>query len=67
MKKKEQRVVEKRLVTGSLIWLILPGEINYSTETSYGREASTSGFLHSKSWLRAKDGPSSMSTKLLDS
>ena len=34
MKKKEQRAVEKKLVTGSLIWLILPEEINYSTETS---------------------------------
>ena len=34
MKKQEQRVVKKKLMTGSLIWLILPEEINYSTETS---------------------------------
>ena len=34
MKKQEQRVVEKKLASGSLIWLILPGEIFYSTETS---------------------------------
>ena len=34
MKKQEQRAVEKKLVTGSLIWLILTGEINYNRETS---------------------------------
>ena len=34
MKKKEWRAVEKKSVIGSLIWLILLGEINYNTETS---------------------------------
>ena len=34
MKKKEHRAVEEKLVTGYLIWIILLGEINYSTETS---------------------------------
>ena len=32
--KQEQRAVEKKLVNGSLIWLILTGEINYNRETS---------------------------------
>ena len=31
---KKRRAANKNLVTGSLIWLILLGEINYSTETS---------------------------------
>ena len=30
----EAKAVNKNLVTGSLIWLILLGEINYSIETS---------------------------------
>ena len=34
MKKQEQRAVEKKLVTRSLIWLILLGEINFNTKTS---------------------------------
>ena len=34
MKKREQRALEKKLVTRSLIWLILLGEINFNTETS---------------------------------
>ena len=46
---KKQRAVNKKLVTGSLTWLILLGETSYNTETSSGREASTNGFLHSKS------------------
>ena len=46
---KKRRAVNKNLVTGSLIWLILLVRTNYSTETSLGREASTNGFLHSKS------------------
>ena len=38
MKKKEYKAVEKKLVTGSLIWLMSPGRINCSTGTSLGRE-----------------------------
>ena len=48
MKRQEQRVVKKNLLTGSRISLMSPGRINCSIETSLGREASTSGFLHSQ-------------------
>ena len=34
---KKWRAANKKLVTRSLIWLILLGKINYSTETSLGR------------------------------
>ena len=30
---RKQREANKKLVTGSLIWLILLGEINYNTKT----------------------------------
>ena len=63
---KTWRAVNKKLVTGSLTWLILLGEINYNTETPWGGEASTSRFLHSKSWLKVRDDIYSASTKLLD-
>ena len=46
---KKQRTMNKKLVTGSLTWRILHGEISYSTETSSGIEASTNGFPPSKS------------------
>ena len=64
MKRQEQRAVKKKLVTRSLIWLMSPGRINCSTETSLGRGASISGFLHSQRLQRAKDGTSSVSTSL---
>ena len=54
-------------MTGSLIWLMSPGGINYRTETSSGREASASGILHSKRLSRARDVTCSTSTRLLDS
>ena len=31
---RKKREANKKLVTGSLIWLILLGEINYNTDTS---------------------------------
>ena len=46
---KKQRVVNKKLVNGSLTWRIWLGETSYNTETSSAREASINGFLHSKS------------------
>ena len=46
---KKQKLANKRLVTGSLTWRILLGEISYSTETSSGREASTNVFPPFKS------------------
>ena len=46
---KKQRASNKNLVTGSLTWLIFLRETSYNIETSSGREASTNGFLHSKS------------------
>ena len=64
---KKRRAANKKLVTGSSIWLILLGEINYSIEPSLGKEVSTNGFLHSKGWLKAKDGICSMNIKLQDS
>ena len=54
-------------MTRSLIWLMSLGGINYSTETSMGREALANAFLHSKRLLRARDGIFSASTKLLGS
>ena len=67
MEKLEHRAVRKKRATGYLIWRMSPGMINYSTETSSEREASTNGFLHSKRLLRARDGTFSASTKLLGS
>ena len=55
---------EEKLVIGSLIWLMSPGRTNCSIETSLGREASTSGFLHSQRLSRVRDDTSSMSTSL---
>ena len=46
---KKQRAANKNLVTGSLTWRILLRETSYNTKTSSAREASTNGFLHSKS------------------
>ena len=54
-------------MNGSLIWLMSPGGINYSIETSLRREASKNGFLHSKRLLKAKDGTFFTSTKRLGS
>ena len=45
---KKQRLVNKRLATGSLTWRILLGETDYNTETSSGREVLTNGFPLSK-------------------
>ena len=46
---KKQRTAKKKMVIGSLTWRILLGETSCNTETSSRREASTNGFLHSKS------------------
>ena len=56
----------KNQVTGSQRWLMRHEGINYSPRTSMGREASTNGSLHSKSWLKARDGNFSANTKLPD-
>ena len=64
---KKQRAANKKLVIGSRIWPMSHGRTNCGTKTSLGKEVSTSGFLHSKSWSKARDGICSMSTKLRDS